>query len=94
MIKIGLKYSWNGDANSSCTARVVITQAVVYALVTGGIFIYSFLKVWYAILLIIFYQDIIKELVVKNNSRVIFSHIRIFTYLTFDNADNCLFVDF
>jgi len=33
----GLKYNWNGDTTSNCTANVVITQAVVYILVTGGI---------------------------------------------------------
>ena len=37
MIRRGLKYSWKGDTISSWTARVVMTQAVVYTLVTGGI---------------------------------------------------------
>ena len=36
MIKRGLKYSWKGETISSCTARVVMTQAVVYTRVTGG----------------------------------------------------------
>ena len=37
MIRRGLKYNWKGDTISICTARVVMTQAVVYMRVTGGI---------------------------------------------------------
>lgn len=37
------------------TAIVVMTQAVVYALVTGGICMYSCLNVWYAIFSVVFY---------------------------------------
>lgn len=46
-----IKISWRQTANLlRTTANVVITHAVVYALVTTGICMYSCRKVWYAIL--------------------------------------------
>jgi len=45
-----IKISWRQTANQlHTTANVVITHAVVYALVTTGICMYSCRNVWYAI---------------------------------------------